>query len=92
MHIVVREKDSNGITTKAVGCTAIIQSRKEMEHAMMEAKKKAEQANMIKTNFLASMTHEFRTPLNAILGFSTIMAHSNTIEERMQCLGAVHRR
>ena len=89
MHIVVKEKDSNGITTKAVGCTAIIQSRKEMEHAMMEAKKKAEQANMIKTNFLASMTHEFRTPLNSILGFSTIMAHSNTIEERMQCLGAV---
>lgn len=89
VHIVAKETDLNGITVKAVGCATIIQARKEAEQAMQMARRKAEQANMIKTNFLSNMSHEFRTPLNAILGFSTIMAHSETLEERMQCLGAV---
>ena len=89
INIVGKEKDKNGMTMKAVGCATIIQERKEAEIVMLRAQRKAEQANLIKTNFLANMTHEFRTPLNAILGFSTIMAHSSTIEERMQCLGAI---
>jgi len=34
------------------------------------AKEKAEQADLSKTEFLANMTHEFRTPLHAILSFT----------------------
>ncbi len=40
---------------------------------LIEAKYLAEEANRVKTNFLATMSHEFRTPLNAILGFSEII-------------------
>gem|GEM_PF-3597284 len=89
VNIVAKEKGEGGLVAKAVGSATIIQERKEAEFVMLRAQRKAEQANMIKTNFLSNMTHEFRTPLNAILGFSTIMAHSTTIEERMQCLGAI---
>jgi len=89
VNIVAKEKGEGGLVAKAVGSATIIQERKEAEIVMLRAQRKAEQANMIKTNFLSNMTHEFRTPLNAILGFSTIMAHSTTIEERMQCLGAI---
>lgn len=89
IHVSAKDKDEHGITIRAVGCATIIQARKEAELAMLEAKRKAERANLIKTNFLSNMTHEFRTPLNAVLGFTTIMAHSDTLEERMQCLGAV---
>ncbi len=87
--IIAQEYDDSGQAVTAIGAMTIIQERKMAEYAMKEAKLKAEHANNVKTNFLSSMSHEFRTPLNSILGFSTIMAHSEGIEERMQSLGAI---
>ena len=43
--------------------------QKDLRHAL----ERAEFAERIKTNFLAHMSHEFRTPLNAIIGFSTLI-------------------
>ena len=38
-----------------------------------KAKKEAEEANSVKSRFLARMTHELRTPINAILGMNQLM-------------------
>ena len=38
-----------------------------------QALERAEFAERIKANFLGHMSHEFRTPLNAIIGFSTLI-------------------
>ncbi|MGO1119243.1 PAS domain-containing sensor histidine kinase [Rhodovibrionaceae bacterium A322] len=48
-------------------------AQRQAERARDAALQDAEQANKAKSDFLATMSHEFRTPLNAILGFSDMM-------------------
>ena len=43
-----------------------------MAEELKEAKAKAEQANQAKSDFLASMSNEIRTPINAIIGMDEI--------------------
>ena len=50
-----------------------IEERQRAQHDLQEALQNAERANQAKSEFLATMSHEFRTPLNAILGFSDIL-------------------
>ena len=41
---------------------------------LLEARLQAEEADRMKTAFIANMTHEIRTPLNSIIGFTEIVA------------------
>ncbi|MGC1388796.1 MAG: PAS domain S-box protein [Steroidobacteraceae bacterium] len=57
-----------------------ITERKVLDHELQEtnvalqgAKLAAEKANLAKSDFLSSMSHELRSPLNAILGFAQLM-------------------
>lgn len=51
-----------------------IDRQKQEEHALEEAKLKAEQSNKETRQFLSSISHEVRTPLNSIVGFSAVLA------------------
>jgi PAS domain S-box-containing protein len=50
---------------------------RETNIALEIAKSTAEKSNLAKSDFLSSMSHELRSPLNAILGFSQLMESSS---------------
>ncbi|MEL7545915.1 MAG: HAMP domain-containing sensor histidine kinase [Pseudomonadota bacterium] len=50
------------------------------ERELVEARKEAEEADAAKTRFLSTMSHELRSPLNIILGFSRLMASDSKVD------------
>lgn len=76
-------------------CIAIIQditSRKLATLASENAQKKAEDANLAKSEFLAFMSHEIRTPLGVILGFAELLKNEHLDQKlRFQFTNTIHR-
>lgn len=60
-------KDADGKIVKWFATCTDIEDQKQAQAA-------AESANRAKSDFLSSMSHELRSPLNAILGFAQLMA------------------
>ncbi|MGZ8940614.1 MAG: PAS domain S-box protein, partial [Limisphaerales bacterium] len=82
-----RDRKLQGVFAAARDVT----ERKRFEQALQEtnvelesAKSAAEKANLAKSDFLSSMSHELRSPLNAILGFAQLMESADPPPTRSQ--------
>jgi PAS domain S-box-containing protein len=66
-------KDAAGNARGFAKLTRDLTERRQVEETLTRAKAAAEKANLAKSDFLSSMSHELRSPLNAILGFAQLM-------------------
>ncbi|WP_295648203.1 PAS domain S-box protein [uncultured Mucilaginibacter sp.] len=65
--------------------TETITERKEAEQALVKAKEQAENAAQAKTQFLSTMSHEIRKPMNAVIGFTHLLLQ-NPREDQIEYL------
>jgi PAS domain S-box-containing protein len=78
----------NGTPTKVYGIGIDITERKQAEAererlliSEQQARETAEEANKAKDEFIALVSHELRSPLNAMLGWTRILQHQNPDEK-----------
>ena len=82
---IVLPVDPNDPHTMVVGCKCIDKLIAREEHdkkMLMESRKQAEAASKAKTSFLFNMSHDIRTPMNAIMGFTNLLGRCQDDPER----------
>lgn len=66
-------KDKSGIIIGGFAVFSDITQRKKSEADLIKAKEEAERSSKLKTEFLAQVSHEIRTPINSILSFTSLL-------------------
>ena len=64
--------------------TAQVRKQREQTQALRDALMQAQRANSAKTVFLSNMSHDIRTPMNAVLGFTTLLAKDAENPEKVR--------
>lgn len=60
-----------------------VSEQKRLENDLRHARDIAEQANQVKSDFIANISHELRTPLNGVIGFTNLLLNENLpVEQR----------
>lgn len=90
--LLVKDNKSGDILAMVHGKDVSVQREDERRkrEALQEAYEAANRANSAKSDFLARMSHDIRTPLNAIIGMTAIAeTHMDDRERVADCLGKI---
>ena len=82
-HIVVMGSEVDG-KKKYILVMSDRTADKKMNQALSEAVHAAETANRAKSTFLSNMSHDIRTPMNAIIGFATLAVSNIESREKVR--------
>ena len=82
-HIVAMGSDVEG-RTKHILVMSDRTADKQVNQALSDAVAAAETANRAKSTFLSNMSHDIRTPMNAIIGFTTLALSNINDTERVK--------
>lgn len=67
----------------------LVKVEQEANSKLEQLRIEAESANAAKSTFLNNMSHDIRTPMNAIIGFTNIALKNNPAEEIKRCLNKI---
>ncbi len=87
--IMTSDEDTGDLIAMVVSrdITEQVSKQREQTQALQDALMQAQNANQAKTTFLSNMSHDIRTPMNAIIGFATIAAsHIDRTDQVRDCL------
>ena len=90
--VMTRDDDTGDIMVMVItkDITEQVRKQREQTQALQDALLQAQHANRAKTTFLSNMSHDIRTPMNAIIGFSTIaVSHIDNKDQVLDCLQKV---
>ncbi len=90
--LMTLDYDTNDIMVMVISkeITEQVQKQREQTQALQDALMQAQHANQAKTTFLSNMSHDIRTPMNAIIGFATIaVTHIQNTDQVKDCLQKV---
>ena len=83
--------DANKIIIGVFDDDERIREQMAYQDELLAARNDAEQASRAKTNFLFNMSHDIRTPMNAILGFTDMtQKHIDDRPKALECIEKVH--
>ncbi len=82
-------RDANGNILGTFGVSRDVTERKQVEVEMQKAMKAAEEANRAKSEFLANISHELRTPMNAVIGLTELALATGLDSEQRRYLELV---
>lgn len=87
-HRAIKTASGEILEYQAVGHD--IGDRIAAEAALIEAKEAAESADRAKSEFLTVVSHEVRTPINAVLGFSKLLRETGLSEDQSEYVANIH--
>ena len=82
----IPEFDAHGKLLGAFGVWRNINDLMRKQDQLRKETKRARESGEMKTLFLANMTHEIRTPINAIVGFSEVLSSLTGAEEKKEVI------
>ena len=85
MRLQDRRTEDGDVVSLVVDVTA----ETEREAALTQARVEAEAAVRAKSRFLARMSHEFRTPMNGVIGMADLLAEGEIDDEARACVDAI---
>ncbi len=86
---MVVARDLEGKPIRAIGTHTDITEHKQTELNLALAREQSEAANQAKSLFLSSMSHEMRTPLNAIIGMSYLLGNTRLDQDQKEEVDAI---
>ncbi|MBL9216758.1 MAG: PAS domain-containing protein, partial [Opitutaceae bacterium] len=90
VHLDVQPvRDDAGRVTHFIAIATDVTARVETEHELRRAKAEADAASRAKSEFLASLSHEVRTPLNGVIGMTSLLLDTELTAEQRECVATI---